>query len=272
MFGKKITVDRFKNNLTTRLWSLDVFRGFTIALMMVVNNPGSWDYVFTPLEHASWHGWTLTDFVFPFFIWIVGVAMTFSFAARIDHGVSRNQLMKKVLIRSVILFVVGLFLNWFPFGFIEGHNFSWETVRIPGVLQRIAICYLVASVIVIYSNIIWQIVWLILLLVGYWILIKMVPVPGFGAGILEPVGNLAWYIDANLLRGHTWLGAPAPGFDPEGIFSTLPAVRLLDNCFYFVEKLCTSYLADMDCHSLAGNSFSDNRNEANHSGHIWVHL
>ncbi|MBU0745000.1 MAG: DUF5009 domain-containing protein [Gammaproteobacteria bacterium] len=209
---------------SNRLFSLDVFRGFTIASMIMVNNPGSWDHVFSQLDHASWHGCTFTDLIFPFFLWIAGVAITLSFTTRIAHGAKRNQLLRHVFIRSLALFAIGLFLNGFPFGLITGHDFSWSNIRIPGVLQRIAICYFVASLIVLYSKVTWQIVWTIFLLASYWILIKFFPVPGFGAGILEPVGNLAWYIDSSLLHGHTYIGAPTPGFDPEGILSTLPAI------------------------------------------------
>ena len=194
---------------------------------MMVNGPGSWDHVFTPLKHTAWHGCTLADLVFPFFIWIIGVTMIFSFVSRIKRGESRGQLLKKVIIRSVILFAIGIFLSGFPFGLIGDHNFSWATIRIPGVLQRIAICYLIASLIVLYSSLLWQMIWLVLLLAGYCLLIKIVPVPGFGAGILEPLGNLAWYLDANLLSGHTWLRAPAPGFDPEGILGTVPAIATM---------------------------------------------
>jgi predicted acyltransferase len=207
-----------------RLVSLDVFRGATIAGMMLVNNPGSWSHIYPPFEHAKWNGWTFTDLIFPFFLWIVGVAMTFSFSKRVEHGADREQLLLHALKRAAIIFAVGLFLNGFPYGLIFGHHFSWATIRIPGVLQRIAICYFIASVIVLYSNIVWQVRWTAILLVVYWLLVKLVPVPGYGAGVLEPRGSLAWFIDSNILSGHTWSGAPVPGFDPEGILSTLPAI------------------------------------------------
>jgi predicted acyltransferase len=207
-----------------RLVSLDVFRGATIAGMMLVNNPGSWSHIYPPFEHAKWNGWTFTDLIFPFFLWIVGVAMTFSFSKRVEHGADREQLLLHALKRAAIIFAVGLFLNGFPYGLIFGHHFSWATIRIPGVLQRIAICYFIASVIVLYSSIVWQVRWTAILLVVYWLLVKLVPVPGYGAGVLEPRGSLAWFIDSNILSGHTWSGAPVPGFDPEGILSTLPAI------------------------------------------------
>jgi predicted acyltransferase len=207
-----------------RLISLDVFRGATIAGMMLVNNPGSWGHIYPPFGHAAWNGWTYTDTVFPFFLWIVGVAMTFSMAKRIDQGADRMLLMKHVLQRSAIIFSVGLFLSGFPFGLLFGHSFAFETWRFPGVLQRIAVCYLIASLIVLYADVRWQFRWIGIFLVVYWIAIKVIPVPGYGTGVLEPEGSLAWYIDSNILGLHTWRGAPAKGFDPEGIFSTLPAV------------------------------------------------
>src|SRR5512147_2103063 len=133
-----------------RLMSLDVFRGVTIASMMLVNNPGSWSHIYAPLEHAEWHGWTFTDTVFPFFLWIVGVAIPLSTARRIEQGQSRRELLLHALRRAVIIFALGFFLNSFGYlidgslwrdGLAAGlHNYA-TTVRIPGVLQRIGICY-----------------------------------------------------------------------------------------------------------------------------------
>lgn len=205
------------NKLSDRLIALDVFRGITIAGMILVNNPGTWSKVYKPLLHAPWHGWTPTDFIFPFFLFIVGVAMSLSLTKRIERGDSKSQLYSKIIRRTLIIFAIGLFLNLFP-------NFNFEQVRIPGVLQRIALCYFFASVIMVESNKKWQIGWTLFLLAIYWILVKLVPVPGYGAGVLEPKGSLCWYIDSTLLTGHTWKGAPAPGFDPEGILSTIPAI------------------------------------------------
>ena len=209
---------------TGRLLSLDVFRGATIAGMMLVNNPGDWGYVYAPFRHAAWNGWTYTDTVFPFFLWIVGVAMTFSFAKRMERGDDKKKLALHVLQRSAIIFLIGLLLNGLPFGLLFGHQFSFSTMRIPGVLQRIAVCYLVAGLIVLNTG--WKAQgWIAtVILTMYWIAVAVIPVPGFGAGVLDPTGNLCWYLDSSLLIGHTWSGAPAPGFDPEGILSTLPAV------------------------------------------------
>jgi len=205
------------NNQSNRLISLDMFRGFTIALMILVNNPGSWSYVYSPLKHAKWHGWTPTDLVFPFFLFIVGVAISLSFSKRINRGDAKSQLSIKVIRRTLIIFAIGIFLSLFPF-------FNLSNLRIPGVLQRIAVCYFFASLIFLYANKKTQVGWTVFLLAIYWFLIKIIPVPGFGSGVLEPEGNLCWYIDSNLLAGFTWTYAPVPGFDPEGILSTIPAV------------------------------------------------
>jgi predicted acyltransferase len=207
-----------------RLLSLDAFRGATIAGMILVNNPGSWSAIYPQLRHAAWHGWTFTDWIFPFFLWIVGVAMTYSFAKRKEAGDPKGKLILHVARRALTIFALGLFLNGFPFGLLFGHEFSWSTIRIPGVLQRIALCYFLASVIYLYSSTRVQVAWILGLLSGYWLLVKLVPVPGFGAGVLDLQGNLCWWVDSNLLAGHTWRGAPLPGFDPEGIVSTIPAI------------------------------------------------
>ncbi len=213
-----------KMTATPRLLSLDAFRGATIAGMLLVNNPGSWSDLYPPLAHAPWHGWTPTDMIFPFFLWIVGVAMALSFARRVEQGADRGALFRHVLVRSAIIFGLGLFLAAFPFGLLPAHNFSLEKLRIPGVLQRIGLCYLAAGAIFLRTTWKGQLGWTAGLLLGYWALLSFVPVPGYGAGVLEPTGNLCWWIDSHLLAGHTWSGAPAPGFDPEGILSTIPAI------------------------------------------------
>ena len=209
---------------SSRLLSLDAFRGATIAGMILVNNPGTWSAIYPQLGHASWNGWTFTDWIFPFFLFIVGVAMVYSFAKRKESGADRKDLYMQVFKRSLKIFALGLFLNGFPFGLLFGHNFALSTMRIPGVLQRIAVCFFIVSIIYLNTNWRSQLVWIAGLLAGYWILLISFPVPGYGAGVLEPMGSLCWYVDSNLLAGHTWSGAPAPGFDPEGIVSTLGAI------------------------------------------------
>jgi predicted acyltransferase len=198
-----------------RLLSLDVFRGATIASMILVNNPGSWNDVFPPLEHAGWNGWTFTDLVFPFFLWIVGVSTTLSFAGRTERGENRRALLVHAARRAAIIFAIGLFLNGFPY-------FRLSTIRIPGVLQRIAVCYLVAAAIFLYTGLRGQLVAIAALLAVYWMTMTLVPVPGYGPGVLQPVGNFAQWVDSHLLVGHMWKTTRV--WDPEGLFSTLPAV------------------------------------------------
>ncbi|MCZ2077650.1 MAG: DUF5009 domain-containing protein [Bryobacterales bacterium] len=198
-----------------RLESLDVFRGATIAAMILVNNPGSFQNAYAPLLHAQWNGWTFTDVIFPSFLWIAGVAMTLSFRKRMERGEDRAALVRHALRRAAIIFALGLFLNAFP-------HFQLATLRIPGVLQRIAVCYLAAAAIVLYTSVRAQLAILVSLLAGYWILMKSVPVPGYGAGVLEPLGNLAQWIDSRVLAGHMW--SHTKTWDPEGILSTLPSI------------------------------------------------
>lgn len=211
-------------NQSTRLVSLDAFRGATIAAMLLVNNPGSWNTVYPPLLHAEWDGWTPTDLIFPCFLWITGVSMTFSFARRVEEGADRAALFRHILRRSAIIFGLGLFLAAFPFGLLPAHHFSLGTLRIPGVLQRIAICYLATGAIFLCTRIRGQVAWTIGLLAAYWTILKLIPVPGYGTGLLAATGSLPWWIDSHVLAGHTWSGAPARGFDPEGILSTIPAI------------------------------------------------
>ncbi len=200
---------------TQRLISLDAFRGATIALMVLVNDPGDGQHVYGPLEHADWHGWTITDMVFPSFLWIVGVAMTLSMAKRLAAGVTRAQMLKQAVRRAAIIFALGLFLYGFPY-------FHLPTQRFLGVLQRIAICYLIAAIIYLTTGVRGQIVWIVSLLVGYWMLMTLVPVPGYGPGRLDVEGNLAHYVDRIVLGAHNYRHTKT--WDPEGIVSTLPAI------------------------------------------------
>lgn len=200
-----------------RLVSLDVFRGVTIAGMLLVNNPGTWSAIHPPLAHAAWHGWTPTDLIFPFFLFIVGVAMTFSFGKLRDAGLGRGTLVAKVARRAAILFALGLALHAFP------NYLDLSALRIPGVLQRIAIAYLAGSVIVLFTGVRAQIATAAALLLGYWALETLVPVPGVGAGVLEPGRDLGAWID-RLVFGQQHLWVNSTTWDPEGLLSTIPAV------------------------------------------------
>ncbi|HVF48633.1 MAG TPA: heparan-alpha-glucosaminide N-acetyltransferase domain-containing protein [Pyrinomonadaceae bacterium] len=208
--------------LRGRTLALDVFRGITIAGMILVNNPGSWSAIYPPLAHAEWHGWTPTDFIFPFFLFIVGVSITLAFARRAGGGGSRKDLLWKIVRRTLVIFALGLVLAGFPHYDASGHLsiYDLSTIRIPGVLQRIAVCYFFASVISLYTSARTQTLVALALLVIYWLLLRFVPVPGFGAGDLSMQGNLAAHVDRALLAGHTW----KPLYDPEGILSTIPAI------------------------------------------------
>lgn len=196
-----------------------MFRGATIAGMILVNNAGDWSKTWRPLLHAEWHGWTPTDLIFPFFLFAVGVAIPYAFAGRLARsGGDRGPLHWQIVRRTALLFALGLFLNWFPF-----YTVDWPAARIPGVLQRIAVVYLVTALAWLHLGPRSRTVLALALLAGYWLAMVLVPVPGHGAGDLGPQGNLAAWVDHALLGQHTWRKAPGPG-DPEGILSTLPAI------------------------------------------------
>ena len=240
-----------------RLLSIDIFRGLTVILMTIVNNPGDWGHIYAPLEHAEWHGYTLTDLVFPSFLFIVGISTVLS-------KPSEDQLLK-IFKRALRIFLLGLSLSFFSkikvgdftlvvrllamalatiaflgdyslrrqfwiavgaFVLMIGLCFSglidFEHVRIPGVLQRIAVVYLLVGLLHFYASLRIQIVVFITSLVGYWALMHFVEVPGIGAANLEVNKNLAAWLDNYLLEGHLW--ATSKTWDPEGILSTLPAV------------------------------------------------
>lgn len=227
-----------------RLISLDALRGYTIALMVIVNDPGSWSYVYPPLEHAEWHGLTLTDLVFPFFLFIVGVSITLAYTKRISAGAAPKELHGKIFSRAVKIMLLGWFLNLWP-------TFAFGDMRFAGVLPRISIVFLVCALVFLHTN--WkQQVWIAsILLVGYWLVMALVPVPiddvirnalatghiqsgsgtldvgpirqlsdGFIAANYQPGINITAWFDRLLLPGRfyqvTW--------DPEGWMSTLPAI------------------------------------------------
>jgi predicted acyltransferase len=204
-----------KNGLSGRMLSLDVFRGLTIAGMVLVNNPGTWSNIYWPLEHAEWNGWTPTDLIFPFFLFIVGISTTLAFARRVAQGDDQFDLLKKVFKRAGIIFGLGLLLNGFPY-------YNLAEIRIPGVLQRIAVCYLIASIIFIKTNWRTQAIIAGALLLIYWVLMTVLPVLIFGAADLSKEGNLAAHVDRWLLGPHIWKGGVV--FDPEGLLSTIPAI------------------------------------------------
>lgn len=200
-----------------RLLSLDVFRGMTIAGMVLVNNPGTWSAIYAPLEHAEWHGATPTDFIFPFFLFIVGIAIPLALGKRVESGGITREVYLKIFRRSALIFLLGLFLTLFPF-------FDFSIVRIPGVLQRIGVCYLIASLIFIHANWKQQAFIAVAMLFIYWALMTLVPVPGCEITTIDDKAcNLAAYFE-RLVFGENHIWRSAKVFDPEGILSTVPAV------------------------------------------------
>ena len=248
-----------------RLISLDVFRGLTILLMTIVNNPGDWAHVYAPLLHSEWHGCTPTDLVFPFFIFIMGVAVPLAMPTKTWDDTTFN----KILVRSLRMFCLGIFFNYFSkiqlfgldgiplligrliitvaVGYALMGNFSskvknilafsilliylflaysgveaYQSVRLPGVLQRIAIVYFVVSLLYLKTNKKTQIITGVVLLLGYWAIMTLIPVPGIGVANLEKGTNLASWIDSILLKGHMYRETIT--WDPEGILSTIPSI------------------------------------------------
>ena len=212
-------------NAPNRLLSLDVFRGMTIAGMVLVNNPGTWSAIYAPLAHAEWHGATPTDFVFPFFLFIVGISITLALGRRVETGAINRDIHLKILKRAVVIFALGLFLATFPFyNFTKGEWLDVSTVRIMGVLQRIAVCYLVSALVFLHTNWRQQTIIAAALLFIYWALMTLINVPGCAVTTFnDKACNLAAYVDRSILtENHIWKQSKI--FDPEGILSTIPAI------------------------------------------------
>ena len=228
-----------------RLISLDVFRGLTIAGMLLVNNPGTWSAIYPPLEHAAWHGWTPTDMIFPFFLFIVGITTHISTSARRARGDSDSELVKQILKRGGMIFLLGFLMSLFPFfqwGTIEGLPdpsildrivYRIEHVRILGVLQRIGLVYIAAGLLSLKTTLKQQLLIIVALLYGYWFAMTLIPVTGtfhgvpgryIGALLLDkPSETLAAHLDRAILGlKHIWSGSVT--YDPEGPFSTIPAI------------------------------------------------
>ena len=229
-----------------RLVSLDVFRGLTVAGMLLVNDPGTWSAIYPPLRHAEWHGWTPTDLIFPFFLFIVGITTQLSIAARRARGDDERAVRRQIFRRAGLIFLFGLLINGFPFftwGAVPGHTdptFFDRIVdrlqdwRIMGVLQRIALAYLISALIATRATIRTQVIVTSALLLGYWLVMTVLPVPGTngtpGALLLDrPETTMAAYWDRFLLDwrrfglgNHLWSGSVT--WDPEGVLSTAGAV------------------------------------------------
>ncbi len=204
-----------------RLPALDVFRGMTVAGMLLVNNPGSWGAIYPPLAHATWHGWTPTDLIFPFFLFIVGVTTHLSLEGRRTRGAADATLVRQVLKRGGLIILCGLLLASFPWVPLT----RVTEIRVPGVLQRIGLAYLVAGLLILRTSWRQQLAALVAILVGYWALMTLVPVPGYGLGpfnLDDPSASLAAWLDRAVFGSHLWKSSKT--WDPEGLLSTLPAV------------------------------------------------
>jgi predicted acyltransferase len=198
-----------------RLPSLDFFRGATVVAMITVNNPGTWEYVYAPLRHAPWNGCTPTDMIFPFFLFIVGVSIHFAYRDKKQGGLDKKNFLK-ILRRTVIIFALGLLLTWFTLPLdrmVDGERLA--TLRIPGVLQRISIVFFGCAVLYLRTGWMTQLRLGAFLLLAYYLLMTLVPVPGFGPANLEAGTNLAAWSD---------LWAQSKTWDPEGVLSTMPAM------------------------------------------------
>jgi predicted acyltransferase len=207
-----------QSGLRQRLVSIDVFRGMAVAGMFLVDYQARETDAYPYLRHAPWNGWTLADLVFPAFLFLVGVSVVLATSARLDRGEAKRRVLVHALRRSAILFVLGLVLNGFP-------EYDFSALRIEGVIQRIAICYLAATCLFLWSEWRTQVVTLILVLVGYWVLLRFVPVPGYGMPVrdvpfLDPDGNLTAWLDRKLFAGRLYHATR----DPEGLLSTIPAI------------------------------------------------
>ncbi|PCE66660.1 acyltransferase family protein [Sediminicola luteus] len=197
-----------------RIISVDIFRGLTIALMILVNTPGTWSHVYAPFLHAKWHGYTPTDLVFPFFLFIVGTSIVFAYKGRTPNAGTY----KKISIRTLKLIGLGLFLGAFTLSFPFIKDF--EFIRFPGVLQRIGISFFFAAILFLNCN--WKTILgiCVAILVGYWLFMGYVPLNGMAPTFDRAPHNWANYIDLNVLGTHMW----QPDYDPEGLLSSLPAI------------------------------------------------
>ena len=222
-----------------RLVALDVFRGMTIAGMLLVNDPGTWTAIYPPLEHAEWNGWTPTDLVFPFFLFIVGITTHLSLGRRKAEGADRRAIVRKIIRRGLMIFFVGLALNFFPFfwwgkianvpdpTFMQRAVYRLAHLRYLGVLQRIGIAYLCAALLTVYLTRRQIITTIVAILVSYWVILTLIPVPGTGTigyfTLDQPANTFAAWTDRAILGvNHIWAGSKT--FDPEGPLSTIPAI------------------------------------------------
>ncbi|MEO5978142.1 MAG: DUF5009 domain-containing protein [Chryseolinea sp.] len=198
---------------SNRLISLDAMRGFVMAAMILVNYPGSSEHIFLPLEHAEWNGLTPTDLIFPFFLFMVGISISLSFSKQLATGTGNGDVYKKIILRALKIFAVGLFLSMLP-------TFDIFNIRITGVLQRISIVFFVCSILFLKTSYHQQILIAATLLIAYWLMMTLIPTPGVGHVALDRGVNLAAWVDSKLLPGKMWQGT----WDPEGLLTTITSI------------------------------------------------
>ncbi len=222
--------DNTKSPASSRLVALDVMRGATIVGMILVNNPGDWGSLYWPVAHASWHGWTPTDLIFPFFLFMVGVSMAYSFRKYADGDQRCSRALVIRIVRRVLtLILLGLLLSASGriFNNALGNTTEWnlDTLRWPGVLQRIAICYGAAAFIVLALNRTWQLILMLGILIGYWVVLASLPSDVPAEKRLDPESNIVRVVDIAIIgKQHMWTRATSQPTDPEGLLSTLPAI------------------------------------------------
>jgi len=211
-----------KRATTTRMLALDVFRGVTIAGMLLVNLPGSWSAIYTPVAHSEWHGCTPADLIFPFFLFIVGITTHLSFLARRSRGDTDRTIVRQALRRGIIIVLLGLAFSAFPYYPLT----RITAMRIPGVLQRIGVTYIFGALLTLRTTVKQQVAIIVAILFGYWFAMTLIPVPEthvLGALTLDtPPATLAAWVDRLLFNGHLWINSVT--WDPEGPFSTIPAI------------------------------------------------
>ncbi len=217
-----------------RLLAIDALRGITITAMILVNNPGSWSYIYSPLKHAQWHGWTITDLIFPFFLFIVGISIHISVSRQLSSGIPETRVIKHAAIRMIKLILLGWFLALFYYSFTQP-DYNWfeqrlNSIRFMGVLQRIGLVYFISVILALYCKTVARVVCFVSILMVYWLALTLIPYSDASGnsyiGILEYGNNLsAWFDNTIFSEKHLYYGEAKPfAFDPEGLLSTLPAV------------------------------------------------
>jgi len=204
------------NAIKIRLLSLDFFRGFTVAAMILVNDPGDWAHIYPPLEHSKWNGCTPTDLVFPSFLFIVGVSIVYAMQAKKDDPATHNKLLLSILRRTLTILALSYTLRLIS-------HFDFTHLRIPGVLPRIAVVFGITAFLYVKTSVRTQVSIAALCLIGYYLIMTLVPVPGFGPANLEPTTNLGAWLDRSVFTpNHLWVDSKT--WDPEGLLGTIPAI------------------------------------------------